>query len=93
MGKGIPPEQAEGQKPQPEAEPSTKVKVEIEYDMATDKITIKSGAPTVMLFGILGMANSIVTQNQTLGRLQAMQAKSRLLKPGDRGFNGGTKPR
>jgi hypothetical protein len=53
-------------------------------------MTIKSGAPTIMLMAILAQAQSIVTQNQTLGRLRAAaQNAPKVLKPGDRGFNGG----
>ena len=50
--------------------------VKIAYDMRTGQCTMTSKCPTIMLFGILEVAKSIVIQNQTVSRIVASAAAS-----------------
>ncbi len=77
-------------KPQTQEEIPTKVNIELEFDTLTGSLTMKTTAPTIMVFAVLGLATSVVTQNQTMQRIQAIAAKRKILGPGDRGYNGGS---
>lgn len=67
---------------EPKQEADNKIRIELDFDMASNQLTMKSQAPTVMILGILAMAQSMVTQNQVLQRLQAMAAKPKIIQPG-----------
>lgn len=64
-----------------EQAPDSKVRIELEYDMVNSTLLMRSGAPTVILQGILTQALSMISQNQVLQRMQAIQAKSRIVGP------------
>lgn len=71
--------------PQGEQEGGSKITIVLEYDMKDNSLVMRSKAPTVILFGVLATAQSMITQNQTLQRLQGLKAKmdaeSRIIKP------------
>lgn len=50
-------------------------RVKIEYDLATEKGTAESDASPIIYQGILAYAESMITQNQLLQRLQGMAAR------------------
>lgn len=60
----------------------TNIHIELDFDMATNQLTMKSKAPTVMILGILAQAQSMITQNQVLQRLQSAAARPQIVKPG-----------
>lgn len=53
----------------------------IDYDSATDIAIVKSNAPPLVYRGMLAMAFMMITQNQTLQRVQAMSAAGRIVRP------------
>lgn len=60
-----------------------KVFVDVVFDLETQVAVIQSNSAEVLVLGALGMAESMITQNQTLQRLQAAgaTAKARLVGP------------
>lgn len=49
--------------------------------MNTNQLMMRSKAPTVLILGILGYAQSMITQNQLLQRLQNGMAKGGIERP------------
>lgn len=65
-----------------EIAPAAPRRIFIDYDMKTSEISIETDAAILIYTGMLVMAHSMMTQNQILQRLQAAQARSRIVGPG-----------
>lgn len=65
-----------------ETAPGAPRRIFIDYDMKTNTCSVETDAAILIYTGILVMAHSMVTQNQIFQRIQAAQAKSRIVGPG-----------
>lgn len=57
------------------------IDVRLVYNLKTNTLSMKTSAPTVMLYGILEMAKSVIQERQILNKLNQLAAEAQARGP------------